>query len=87
MKYISIIIRPISKNISFDKIAAKNFVTVKRDAYLFEVLSRMQDKKASFAVVCLHEDATRITEVQGLITRQTIGDRVVDSAEFFRNDI
>jgi Mg2+/Co2+ transporter CorB len=67
------------------EIAGNDFVAVSEEATLFYVLARMRAQKASVALVTKAGvgDVVSYGDVKGVITRQQIGEAMVEGIELF----
>jgi CIC family chloride channel protein len=65
------------------EMAYKDFVVVSEEATLFYVLARMRSAQASVALVTKGGDVVSPDEVKGVITRQQIGDAMMQGIELF----
>ena len=71
------------KTVPLHEIVRKDFVTVSEEATLFYILARMRSKQASVALVTKKEDVVSPDDVKGVITRQQIGDAMMQGIEMF----
>jgi CIC family chloride channel protein len=71
------------KSCTLHETASKDFVTVSEEATLFYVLARMRSKRATVALVAKGGDVVSPDDVKGMITRQRIGDAVMQGIELF----
>lgn len=67
------------------EIAESNFVTVSGETFLRDVIARMNVSGAAIAIVVATTGSSPDGQVIGLISRQQIGDAVVEAAELFRD--
>jgi chloride channel protein, CIC family len=65
------------------EIANKDFVTVSEEATLFYVLGRMRANEASVALVTKGQDVVSGDDVKGVITKQEIGEAMMQGVELF----
>jgi CIC family chloride channel protein len=65
------------------EIANKDFVTVPEEATLFYVLGIMRANRASVALVTKGQDVVSRDDVKGAITKQEIGDAMMQGVELF----
>ena len=65
------------------EIVNKNFVTVSEEATLFYILASMHSNQVSVALVTKRGDVTSPDDVKGVITRQQIGDVMMQGIELF----
>jgi CIC family chloride channel protein len=63
--------------------ASKDFVTVSEEATLFYVLAKMRSEQAAVALVTKGGDVVSPDDVKGVITRQQIGEAMVQGIELF----
>jgi CIC family chloride channel protein len=63
--------------------ASKDFVTVSEEATLFYVLAKMRSEQAAVALVTKGGDLVSPDDVKGVITREQIGDAVMQGIELF----
>jgi CIC family chloride channel protein len=73
----------ITESDSLPELSQKNFVIVSKESTLFYVLERMRQEKASVALVTETGVITSQDDVKGLITKQQIGDAMVEGIELF----
>ncbi len=71
------------KTHTLQELADKKFVTVSEEATLFYVLARMRSNQASVALVTKVGDVVSPADVKGVITRQQIGDAMMQGIELF----
>ena len=74
---------PAGRSTTLYELAGKDFVTVSEDSTLFYVLARMRSNRASVALVTKDGEVVSHDDVKGVITRQQIGDAVMEGIELF----
>jgi CIC family chloride channel protein len=74
---------PVGKSTTLYELAGKDFVTVSEDSTLFYVLARMRSNRASVALITNGKEAFSHDDVKGVITRQQIGDAMMEGVELF----
>jgi CIC family chloride channel protein len=74
---------PVERSTTLYELAGKDFVTVSEDSTLFYVLARMRSNRASVALVTSGRDGFSLDDVKGVITRQQIGDTMMEGIELF----
>ena len=73
----------IKKAIVLGDLADKDYVTIAEGATLLTVMDKMRSRHASFALVTLGASPVSVDEVRGLITKQMIGQAMMEETEMF----
>ena len=73
----------IKKAMMLGDLADKDYVTIAEGATLLTVMDKMHSRRASFALVTLGASPVSVDEVRGLITKQMIGQAMMEETEMF----
>ena len=69
---------------TFGDVAGRNFIVVREDTVVFDVIERMWRKKATMAVVASGHGVPRGSDVVGVITKEHVADSVAASVQIYQ---